>query len=147
VSGLFDAAYRTALLGSCVSSWLTFVYVHGGARELNPVTDWIIRTLGFEAMVLVRGGVLVACYWGYAALHRRGLSEELVVAFAWAGAAVNVFDAGHDLREAVLAGYLPAAPVHWAATLVVGVAVVAWLFHPPSLAPGAPARRAERSTP
>lgn len=128
----FAAAYRAALLGSLVSSWLTFVYVQGGARELNPVIDWVIRHLGFEAMVLVRGGVLVGCYWAYVALHRRGLDTPLVVVFAWLGAAVNLFDAAHDLREAVLAGFLPEAPLVRAGLLVLAVAACSWYLHPPS---------------
>jgi hypothetical protein len=104
----FRAAYAVALGASLVSSWLTTVYVGAGAVELNPVVRWLIDTLGFGGMVVARGLVLVAAYWGYLALGLLGARRRLVVGFAWLGAAVHVLDAAHDLREAVTAGWLPA---------------------------------------
>lgn len=126
----FRAAYAVALSASLASSWLTTVYVGAGAVELNPTIRLLIGTVGFDGMVLARGGVLVGAYWGYLILGAVGMSRRVVLGFAWLGATVHVLDAAHDLRQAVLAGWLPPFDP-WSVTLpVVIVAVAGGLLRP-----------------
>ncbi|WP_276261500.1 hypothetical protein [Haloglomus litoreum] len=120
----FRAAYAVALSASLASSWLTTVYVGAGAVELNPTIRFLIEAVGFDGMVLARGGVLVGAYWGYLLLGTEGVSRRAVLGFAWLGATVQLLDAVHDLRQAVLAGWFPAVDL-WSVTLPVLVVAVA----------------------
>lgn len=128
--GPFLAAYTVALVASLVSSWLTTVYVGAGAVELNPVIRWLIGAVGFDGMVLVRGLLLVGAYWGYLTLGVLGMGRGPVLGFAWLGATVHVLDAAHDLREVLVAGWLPAVEI-WAVTApVLVVAALGGLLRP-----------------
>lgn len=126
----FRAAYAVALSASLASSWLTTVYVGAGAVELNPTVRFLIGAVGFDGMVLARGAVLVGAYWGYLLVGAVGLNRRAVLGFAWLGATVQLLDAVHDLRQAVLAGWFPAVDL-WSVTLpVLVVGLVGSILRP-----------------
>lgn len=115
----FVAAYAVALAGNLTVTFLTYVYVGtGGVYEANPVMAAIIASVGLEGMVAVRTAVLVGSYWGYAALRVRTTWSTAVVAFAWAGAALQVVNLAADLRVVALVG--PPA----VGELLAGIAVI-----------------------
>lgn len=103
----FLAAYAVALAGSLAVSWLTYAYVGPGARgirEANPVTATVISSVGLKWMVWIRTAVVVVSYWCYAYVRARTCWSVLAVAFAWAGAVVQIANLAADLRVAMLAG-------------------------------------------
>lgn len=116
----FASAYAVALAGNLAVSFLTYAYVStGGVHEANPITAAIIAAAGLEWMVAVRTAVLVGSYWCYAAIRARTTWSTAVIAFAWAGAALQLANLAADLRVAVLAGLPPGGE------LLAGGAVVA----------------------
>lgn len=129
----FGAAYAAAFAGCLVSSALTYAYVGGPARELNPVLRAVIGAVGLEWMVVVRVTVAVAGYWGYYLLGRFSGRERTAVALGWLTALVYVADGLHDLRVAVAAG--ATVPVEIAVGVVL-TALVGWVgvvYRPPSV--------------
>jgi hypothetical protein len=100
----FGAAYWTALAGCLVSSALTYAYVGGRARELNPLLRGVIGTAGLEVMVLVKIVAALGGYWGYYLLGRVTGRVRVATALAWVAAVVYLLDALHDLRVALSAG-------------------------------------------
>lgn len=129
----FGAAYAAAFAGCLVSSALTYAYVGGPARELNPVLRTVIGAVGLEWMIVVRVAVAVGGYWGYYLLGRLSGRERTAVALGWVTALVYVADGLHDLRVALAAG--PVVPVE----IAIGVALAAlagWVgvvFRPPEV--------------
>lgn len=115
----FGAAYAAAFAGCLVSTALTYAYVGGPARELNPVLRAVIETVGLEWMIVVRIAVAVGGYWGYYLLGRLSGRERTAVALGWLTALVYVADGLHDLRVAIAAG--ASMPVE----IAVGVALTA----------------------
>lgn len=134
----FVAAYAVALAGSLAVSFLTYVYVgSGGVHEANPVTAAIIASVGLEAMVAVRTAVLVGSYWCYAAVRARTSWSTAVIAFAWAGAAMQVVNLAADLRVAAMVGPPATGPL-LPGLAVVGPALVAGIaLEPPTGSRGA----------
>ncbi|WP_138799174.1 hypothetical protein [Halostella sp. PRR32] len=100
----FGAAYWAALAGCLVSSALTYAYVGGAARELNPVLRAVIGTAGLEVMILVKIVAAVGGYWGYYLLGRVTGKVRVATTLGWVAAVVYVADALHDLRVAMAAG-------------------------------------------
>ena len=100
----FGAAYAAAFAGCLVSSALTYAYVGGPARELNPVLRAVIEVVGLEWMIVLRIAVAVGGYWGYYLLGRLSGRERTAVALGWLTALVYVADGLHDLRVAITAG-------------------------------------------
>lgn len=121
--GTFQVAYAVALCASLCTSWLTHVYVGAGARELNPVTRWLIAGIGLDGTVVVRSLLLIACYHAYGWIDALTGGSVSLAGFGWIGALVNVLDAAHDLGVVLLARQFPAslAPTPTAIVLVMGV--------------------------
>lgn len=100
----FGSAYAAALAGCLVSSVLTFAYVGGPARELNPVLRAVIGVVGLELTVLLRIAVAVAGYWAYFLVAQLSGAGRSAAALGWVTALVYVGDGLHDLRVAIAAG-------------------------------------------
>lgn len=100
----FGAAYWAALAGCLVSSALTYAYVEGAARELNPVLRAVIGMAGLEVMVLVKIVAAIGGYWGYYLIGRVTGQVRVATTLGWVSAVVYVADALHDLRVAMAAG-------------------------------------------
>lgn len=100
----FGAAYWAALAGCLVSSALTYAYVGGPARELNPVLRGVIGMAGLEVMVLVKIVAAIGGYWGYYLIGRVTGRVRVATALGWVSAVVYVVDALHDFRVALMAG-------------------------------------------
>jgi hypothetical protein len=129
----FGTAYAAALVGCLVSSVLTFAYVGGPARELNPVLRAVIGVVGLEAMVLLRVLVAAVGYWGYFLVAQLSGSGRAAAALAWLTALVYVGDGLHDLRVAAAAG--PPDPVVAAVggLLLAVAAAIGVAFRPPAV--------------
>lgn len=129
----FGTAYAAAFAGCLVSSALTYAYVGGPARELNPVLRAVIGAVGLEWMVVLRIAVALGGYWGYYLLGRLSGQERTAVVLGWLTALVYVADGLHDLRVAIAAGAtMPVEiAIGVALTAVVGSAGV--VFRPPNV--------------
>jgi hypothetical protein len=129
----FGTAYWTALAGSLVSSALTYAYVGGPARELNPVLRGVIGMAGLEVMVLVKIVAALGGYWGYYLLGRVTGRVRVATALAWVSAVVYLLDALHDLRVALLAGPPNPVAVLPGVLLVLLATWVGVTFRPPQI--------------
>jgi hypothetical protein len=130
---LFGTAYAAALVGCLVSSVLTFAYVGGPARELNPVLRAVIGVVGLEAMVLLRVAVAAVGYWAYFLLAQLSGSGRAAVALAWVTALVYVGDGLHDVRVAVTAGPPDPGIAVVGGAWLVAAAAVGVAFRPPAV--------------
>lgn len=131
----FVAAYAVALAGSLAVSVLTYVYVGPGVRgvrEVNPVTAAVIESFGREWMVWIRTAVVVGSYWSYAYVRARTSWSTLPVAFAWAGAAVQVLNLAADLRVATLAGPPPGSALLAAGAVLAPALLAGIVLWPPA---------------
>jgi hypothetical protein len=131
---LYAGAYLTTLASALLSGWLTYTYVAVGARELNPVMLALIATLGIEVATLLKVGVVVVCFHGYALLAGY-CSPLVVVGFAWLAAAVHLVDAAFDLGVAVATGWIPLHSAAVGGTLILAGGGLSILFRPPAVAP------------
>lgn len=120
----FGPAYTAALAGCLVSSVLTFAYVGGPARELNPVLRAVIAVIGLELMVPLRVAVAAVGYWAYFVVAQVSGTGRAAVVLGWLTALVYVGDGLHDLRVAATAGPpAPSVAVAGGLLLVVATAV------------------------
>lgn len=129
----FGAAYWAALAGCLVSSALTYAYVGGAARELNPVLRALIGTAGLEVMVLAKIVAAIGGYWGYYLIGRVTGKARVATLLGWVSAVVYVADALHDLRVALVAGppgLIDAAP---GIVLVLAATWAGVVFRPPDI--------------
>lgn len=129
----FGAAYAAAFAGCLVSTALTYAYVGGPARELNPVLRAVIGAVGLEWMIVVRVAVAVGGYWGYYLLGRLSGRERTAVALGWLTAAVYVADGLHDLRVAIAAGASMPVEIAIGVTLTALAGCVGVVFRPPNV--------------
>lgn len=129
----FGAAYAAALAGCLASSALTYAYVGGPARELNPVLRAVIGAVGLEWMIVVRVAVAVGGYWGYYLLGRLSGRERTAVALGWLTAVVYVADGLHDLRVAIAASASMPVEIAIGVTLTAIAGCVAVAFRPPNV--------------
>ena len=129
----FGAAYAAAFAGCLVSSALTYAYVGGPARELNPVLRAVIETVGLEWMIVVRVTVAVGGYWGYYLLGRLSGRERTAVALGWLTALVYVADGLHDLRVAIAAGASMPVEIGVGVALTALVGWIGVMLRPPNV--------------
>ncbi|WP_135822868.1 hypothetical protein [Halostella litorea] len=129
----FGDAYAAALAGCLVSSTLTFAYVGGPARELNPVLRAVIGVVGLEAMVLLRVAVAAVGYWAYFLLAQVSEAGRAAAALGWLTALVYVGDGLHDVRVAVAAGPPEPSVAAVGGLLLAAAATVGVAFRPPSV--------------
>jgi hypothetical protein len=136
----FETAYGVALAGCLVSSTLTFLYVHGPAREANPITAALVGQVGLVGMFVVRTAVLLVGFRVYAHVGRTTGLRTTATAFAWVAASVQVADALWDLHVAVLAGPPPTGPLA-ACALLAGASAAAGFVWWPSIRRTSPVGR------
>lgn len=129
----FGAAYAAAFAGCLVSTALTYAYVGGPARELNPVLRGVIETVGLEWMIVVRIAVAVGGYWGYYLLGRLSGRERTAVALGWLTALVYVADGLHDLRVALAAGASVSVEIAVGVALTALAGWVGVMLRPPNV--------------
>jgi hypothetical protein len=126
----FTLAYAVALVGCIAGSALTFLYVPGPAREANPVTAAIIGRVGLGGMFVARTIALLAAFRVYAYVRGSTGWVAASTAFAWLAAAIQVADAVHDLRVAMVIGPPPEGALLGCVALAAGSAVAGVAFRP-----------------
>lgn len=129
----FGTAYWTALAGCLVSAGLTYAYVGGPVRELNPVLRLVIDVVGLEAMVALKVAVAVAGYWGYFLVGRMAGRPRLATGLGWVAAAVYAADALHDARVALAVGSPGTADAVFGGALVLLATGVGIALRPPDV--------------
>jgi hypothetical protein len=129
----FGAAYAAAFAGCLVSSALTYAYVGGPARELNPVLRAVIGAVGLEWMIVLRVVVALGGYWGYYLLGRLSGREQTAVVLGWLTALVYVADGLHDLRVAIAAGVAMPVEIAIGVALTAVVGLTGVVFRPPNV--------------
>ncbi|WP_121823381.1 hypothetical protein [Halostella salina] len=132
----FGPAYTAALAGCLVSSVLTFAYVGGPARELNPVLRAVIDVIGLELMVPLRVAVAAVGYWAYFVVAQVSDTGRAAVALGWLTALVYVGDGLHDLRVAAAAGPPDPGVAAVGGLLLVVAAALGVALRPPTVVRG-----------
>lgn len=129
--GSYRVAYAVAVAGALTSALLTYLFVTDATpavREGAPAMAFIIQTFGWQAMLVVKGAVLITLYSVVLPSAVRStreafewISPSVARRCAWALALFCAFDAAWDLRATahLEPPTLTLSPTAFATTLLV----------------------------